>query len=164
MVTLASTWNMLVADDYHVEASDTGYSLALISIFVLCAAGGVPLSCGEAEIWSHGSGAQTGAWTKDVASPSHANMTNYEEALGRTMYVESAFEYERSFWGSSRHICPRQVATSRDYCCSTTLHSSSMAPRVNTQASSDRIAVGGWMSELYEHGRTDPLMIKVVQP
>ena len=52
----ASTWHMLVADDFHLEAGGQGYRPALIVFFALCAACGVPLS------WNKTSGGDVTAW------------------------------------------------------------------------------------------------------
>ena len=40
----ANTWHLLVADDFHLDASGPEYRTALISFFVLCASCRVPLS------------------------------------------------------------------------------------------------------------------------
>ena len=52
----ATTWHMLVADDYHLEAGGEQYRFALIAFFIVCAVAGVPLSwnktsCGESVTW-----------------------------------------------------------------------------------------------------------------
>ena len=38
-------------------------------------------------------------WTREVADSDHVQMTNFEEGLGRVMYVVGALEYERPFLG-----------------------------------------------------------------
>ena len=36
-------------------------------------------------------------WTREVAQAGHINISNFEEGLGRVMYVVAALEYERPF-------------------------------------------------------------------
>ena len=40
----ATTWNKLIADDYHIEAGGVNYRAALMFFFLLCATCRVPLS------------------------------------------------------------------------------------------------------------------------
>ena len=49
----ASTWHMLVADDFHVDASGAGDREALITFFLVCATCKVPLS------WNQTAGGNT---------------------------------------------------------------------------------------------------------
>ena len=52
----ASTWHLLVADDFHLEAGEECYRQALFAFFSLCVVSGVPLSWGKLleEMWSPG--------------------------------------------------------------------------------------------------------------
>ena len=111
-----STWHMLVADDFHLEAGGPSYRPALIVFFALCAACGVPLS------WNKTAGGDTVAWvgfellhrsyklgisrkraewftrwTREVAATDYVLMSNLEEGLGRIMYVAGALEFEKPF-------------------------------------------------------------------
>ena len=52
----ASTWHMLVADDFRTEASGAGYREALIKFFLVCATCRVPLS------WNKTVGGDTVVW------------------------------------------------------------------------------------------------------
>ena len=52
----ASTWHMLVADDFHLEPGGQAYIPALIVFFALCAACGVPLS------WNKTAGSDIVPW------------------------------------------------------------------------------------------------------
>ena len=52
----ATTWHLLVADDYHLEAGGAEYRSALLVFFVLCAVVGVPLS------WSKTAGGDVVSW------------------------------------------------------------------------------------------------------
>ena len=52
----ANTWHLLVADDFHLDASGKDYRTALICFFVLCASCRVPLS------WNKTAGGDTIAW------------------------------------------------------------------------------------------------------
>ena len=112
----ASTWHMLDADDFHLEAGGLSYRPALIVFFALCAVCGVPLS------WNKTAGGDTVAWvgfellhrsyklgisrkraewfirwTREVAATDYVLMSNFEEGLGRIMYVAGALEFEKPF-------------------------------------------------------------------
>ena len=114
----AHTWHMLVADDFHLEASGSGYRPALFAFFVLCATCNVPLSWnktagGDTVAWvgfellhrSHQLGiSQRRAewfirWSRGVASSEFVKMSTFEEGLGRIAYVAGALENERPFLG-----------------------------------------------------------------
>ena len=105
----ANTWHLLVADDFHLDASGKEYRTALISFFILCASCSVPLSwnktaVGDTVDWIgfellHASSelgiSQRRAdwfvkWTLEMANSTFVNMSRYEEGLGRIMYVVGA--------------------------------------------------------------------------
>ena len=106
-----------MADDFHLEASGTEYrAAALISFFVLYSTAGVPLSWrktagGDRVTWvgfellhstyhlgiSERRAAWFIKWAKEVTSSDTVNMTNFEDGLGRMLYVARALEHERPF-------------------------------------------------------------------
>ena len=115
---LATTWRMLVADDYHLEAGGEQYRFALIAFFIVCAVAGVPLSWnktsgGESVTWvgfelvhktrqlgiSQRRADWFRRWTSEVAGSSTVHLGSFEEGLGRVMFVAGALEYERPFLG-----------------------------------------------------------------
>ena len=49
----SATWHMLVTDDFHLEAGGQDYRFARVSLFILCAVVGVPLS------WNKTAGGET---------------------------------------------------------------------------------------------------------
>ena len=185
----AQSWHLLVADDFHLDAGGGGYREALLSFFILCALSGVPLS------WSKTAGGDTVAlvgfeilhrscslgisarraewfvrWTREMTSRPVVNMDNFEEGLGRIMYVAGALEYERPFLaplykflnvhsrGSIRKLpsyvafilrhLSNQVERERHFSCAT--------PRVDPQASETRTGIGGWLPVLNTRGIPDP--------
>ena len=193
----ASTWHMLVADDFHLEAGGPSYRPALIVFFALCAVCGVPLS------WNKTAGGDTVAWvgfellhrsyklgisrrraewfirwTREVAATDYVLMSNFEEGLGRIMYVAGALEFEKPFLAplyKFLNLHPRdavrripayvsfilqylamQVEEERHYSCAAKLRPAATAPRVDAQASGERTGVGGWLPALDEHGVPDP--------
>ena len=114
----AKTWHLLVADDFHLDASGPEYRSALLMFFVLCDTCRVPLS------WAKTSGGDTVAWvgfellhscsclgisqrradwfvkrSLEVASSTYVNMSRFEEGLGRIMFVAGALEYEKPCMG-----------------------------------------------------------------
>ena len=97
----ATTWHLLVADDYHLEAGGAEYRSALLVFFVLCAVVGVPLSWsktagGDVVSWvgfellhrSHQLGisekraAWFVKWTMEVASQEFVNISRFEGRTG----------------------------------------------------------------------------------
>ena len=114
--TRAITWHLLVADDYHLEASGSEYRAALMVFFVICDTVGIPLSWhktsgGDVTNWvgfellhsSYKLGvSQRRAdwfvrWTRSTAEQKTVHMAAFEEGLGRVMYVAGALEHERPF-------------------------------------------------------------------
>ena len=114
----ATTWHMLVADDYPLECGGPSYRRGLFLFFVLCASLGVPLS------WHKTNGGDTlkgvgfefmlrsksigisarraewfTRWTQKIASSSTVHMASFEEGLGRIRFVAGALEHERPFLG-----------------------------------------------------------------
>ena len=104
----ANTWHQLVADDFHLEASGTEHTAALISFFVLCSTAGVPLSWektagGDKVTWvgfellhdtyhlgiSERRAAWFIKWAEEVASSQIVNTASFE-GLGRLMCVAGA--------------------------------------------------------------------------
>ena len=189
----AHTWHLLVADDYMLDASGPAYREAIISFFTLCPLVGVPLS------WPKTAGGDTISWvgfeilnrtyklgiserrcqwfvrwTREVAESDHVQMTNFEEGLGRVMYVVGALEYERPFLGPlyrflMLHPCgpvrrvpgfvkfilqflAAQIEQTRLYSCAVELRSAPSAPRVEAQASDTRTGLGGWLPAADENG------------
>ena len=185
---------MLVADDFHLEAG-AEYRSALIVCCVLCAVSGVPLS------WKKTAGGDVVAWvgfellhrsckvgltlrrakwfvrwTREVGSRT-VNISNFEEGLGRVMYVAGALEYERPFLaplykflslhprGSVRTVpayvafflnfLATQIEECRHTSCAEVLLSSTCAPRVDAQASETRTGIGGWLPTLRADGTID---------
>ena len=113
---MTQSWHLLVADDFHLDAGGGGYREVLLSFFILCALSGVPLSWsktarGDTVAWvgfeilhrsySLGISARRAEWfvrwTREMASRPVVNMDNFEEGLGRIMYIAGALEYERPF-------------------------------------------------------------------
>ena len=111
-----NTWHQLVADDFHLEASVTEYRAALISFFVLCSTAGVPVSKGKTVggdsvawlgfellhstyhlgIWER-CAARCIKWAEEVTGSDTVNTTNFEEGLGRLMYVAEAPRTREAF-------------------------------------------------------------------
>ena len=101
-----------------------------------------------------------------MAAAETVHMNRFEEGLGCIMYVVGALELERPFLGPlfqfmslhDRNSVQRipgdvrfflryladQVATTRHYHYAVELHASTLAPRVDAQASSTRTGIGGW--------------------
>ena len=114
-------------------------------------------------------------WAREVAAAETVHMTRFEEVLGRTIHVVGALEVERPFLGPLwryMSLHPRnsvqkipgyfrfflryladQVATSRHYHCAVELHASTLAPRVDAQASSTRTGFGGWFPAAAPDGK-----------
>ena len=192
----AHTWHMLVADDFHLEAGGKEYRPALVVFFVLCAVAGVPLSWnktagGDFVSWvgfellhrCHKIGlterraAWFVRWTREVAGQKTVNMTQFEEGLGRVMYVAGALQYERPFLaplykflsmhprGSTRTVpayvsfflnyLAKQIEECRHSSCSEELLSSFVVPRVDAQASVSRTGIGGWLPHVLPDGTID---------
>ena len=176
----ANTWHQMVANGFHLEASGTEYRTPLISFFVLCSTAGVPLSWGKTAggditrtTWESRNGVWHAwfiKWAGEVANSDTVNTINFEEGLGRLMYVAGALEHERPFLSplySFLALYPRgvvkkvyflrylsrQVSRSRHYDCATVCNLGT--PEVDAQASEDRIEIGGWAPKLDEEGRPD---------
>ena len=102
-------------------------------------------------------------------------MGRFEEGLGRIMFVVGALELERPFLGplyrfmslhprSSvrkvpsyvrfflRYLADR-VSGSRHYNCAVSMESTTVAPRVDAQASSERTGIGGWFPHRGQDGK-----------
>ena len=149
----AQTWHLLVADDNMLDAWGPAYREAIISFFTWCSLVGAPLS------WPKTAGRDTVSWvgfeifqrsyklgiserrsqwfirwTWEVADSDHVQMTNFEEGLGRVLYVVGALGYERPFLGPLYRFMvlhPRgsvrrvssfvefilSIERSRHYCC-----------------------------------------------
>ena len=104
-------------------------------------------------------------WSTEVASSPTIHMKTFEECLGRIMFVAGALEHECPFLGplykfltlhprnAIRRVPPcvsfflnflsRSVSIDRHYDCNQFLDKSSVAPRVDAQASSSRTGIGG---------------------
>ena len=190
----ATTWHVLTADDYHLEAGGVNYRVALILFFLLCATCRVPLSWhktagGDTVTWvgyellhrSYELGISVRRaewfvrWSREVASTTFINVSNFEEGLGRIMYVLGALEFERPFLGplyrfltlhprgSVRRVpsyvsfilryLARQVERNRHYPCAVNQLPAEHLPRVDAQASRERTGIGGWLPVCDEFGR-----------
>ena len=144
---LASTWHLLVADDYHLDAGGPEYRGAINCFFVFCSVIGVPLS------WRKTAGGDTVSWvgfellqrsykiglserraqwfqrwTRETALSGCVRMSAFEECIGRVVYVTGALEFERPLSALYRFL--------------TELISSDIALRVDAQASEGRTGVG----------------------
>ena len=112
----ATSWHMLVADDYLLECGGAEYRSGLLLFFVLSAVVGVPLSwhktCGgNTLVWvgfeillrsgSVGISSRRAEWfvrwDEKVADSPVIQMASFEEGLGRIMLVAGALEHERPF-------------------------------------------------------------------
>ena len=115
----ATTWHMLVADDYLLECGGAASRSGLTLFFVLCASVGVPLSWhktsgGDILVWvgfelllrsrcvgiSSRRAEWFARWTEKIANSTTVNIASFEEGLGRIMFVAGALEHERPF------LCP----------------------------------------------------------
>ena len=176
-----------------LDASGPAFREAIISFFTLCSLVVAPLS------WPKTAGGDTISWvgfeilnrtyklgfserrcqwfvrwTREVAESDHVQMTNFEEGLGRVMFVVGALEYERPFLGplyrflmlhprgSVRRVpgfvkfilrfLAAQIEQTRHYSCAVELRSAPSAPRVDAQASDTRTGLGGWLPTADENG------------
>ena len=116
-------------------------------------------------------------WAREVADSDQVHMGRFEEGRGRIMFVVGALELERPFLGplyrfmslhprSSvrkvppyvrfflRHLADR-VSGSRHYNCAVSMESTTVAPRVDAQASSERTGIGGWFPHRGQDGKID---------
>ena len=106
-------------------------------------------------------------WSQDVANKRVVHMARFEEGLGRIMHVAGALEFERSFLAplykflsmhprsSTRRVpgyvafflqyLSREVQAKRHCECAFVHWESSLAPRVDAQASEVRTGLGGWL-------------------
>ena len=104
-------------------------------------------------------------------------MGRFEEGLGRIMFVVGALVLERPFLGplyrfmslhprsSVRRVPPYvrfflryladRVSGSRHYNCAVSMESTTVAPRVDAQASSERTGIGGWFPNRGQDGKID---------
>ena len=101
------------------------------------------------------------------AKPQVISMAKFEEGLCRIMYVARPLEYERPFLAPLyKFLCMHphdpvrrvpgyvkfflrclsaQLQQQRHYDCAAALQASSIAPRVDAQASDGRTGIGGWL-------------------
>ena len=112
----ATTWIMLLADDYHVEVGGKHFRPALLVFFLLCEVVGCPLSWnktngGTVTNWvgfelllkEHALGlterraAWVVKWARETASAAVVHVRAFEEALGRIVFATSALELLRPF-------------------------------------------------------------------
>ena len=182
---ITGPWHLLVADDFHLDASGPEYRAALLMFFALCDTCRVPLS------WAKTSGGDTVAWvgfellhsssclgisqrradwfikwSLEVASSTYVNMSRFEEGLGRIMFVAGDRFLSLHPRGSIRRVpayvtfilryLARQVSQTRYFPCSMNITSIEQAPRVDAQASSERPGIGGWLPELDSDGQPSP--------
>ena len=187
----AHTWHMVVADDYHLEAGGPAYCSALMVsscaqsvVFLLP---GIKLqeemSCRgwdsnfyiTIEVWESSKEELSGSLTGPVK---WRQQNNFEEGLGRIMYVAGALEFKRPFLAplyKFMNLHPRdsvrrvpayvaftlrylatQVEECRHSCCASVLRSAETAPRVDAQASGTRTGVEGWWPVVDEKDVPDP--------
>ena len=122
----ATTWHMLVADDYLLECGGPAYRRGLLTFFenlFMCSVLGVPLSWhktsgGDVLVWVGfelllrsrcvGISARRAEWfvrwTQKIADSDTVNMASFEEGQGRIMFVAGALEHERPFLGPSLKV------------------------------------------------------------
>ena len=106
-------------------------------------------------------------WTQEVANERAVHMARFEEGLGRIAYVAGALEFERPFLAplykflsmhprnSTRRVpgyvafflryLSQEVQAKRHCDCALELCESSLAPRVDAQASAERTGLGRWL-------------------
>ena len=106
-------------------------------------------------------------WTQEVANERAVHMARFKEGLGRIAYVAGALEFERPFLAplykflsmhprnSTRRVpgyvafflryLSREVQVKRHCDCALELCESTLAPRVDAQASAERTGLGGWL-------------------
>ena len=104
-------------------------------------------------------------------------MGRFEEGLGRIMFVVGPLELERPFLGplyrfmslhlrsSARRFPPYirfflryladRVSGYRHYHCAVSMESTTVAPRVDAQASSERTGIGGCFPQRGQDGKID---------
>ena len=95
----ATTWHLLMADDFRLDAGGPAYRVAIMSFFLWCSLFRLPFS------WNKTSGdtvarSQLGItqrradwfvrWSLETASATYINLTRFEEGLGCMMYVAGA--------------------------------------------------------------------------
>ena len=112
----ATTWIMLLADDYHVEVGGPHFRPALLVFFLLCEVLGCPLSWnktngGTVTNWvgfelllrEHALGlterraAWVVKWARETAAAKVIHLRAFEEALGRIVFATGALELLRPF-------------------------------------------------------------------
>ena len=112
----ATTWIMLLADDYHVEVGGPHFRPALLVFFLLCEVLGCPLSWnktdgGTVTNWvgfellpkEHALGlterraAWVVKWARETAAAKVIHVRAFEEALRRIVFATSALELLRPF-------------------------------------------------------------------
>ena len=113
---------------------------------------------------------------REVADSDQVHMGR-EEGLGRIMFAVGALELERPFLGplhrfmslhsrsSVRRVPPNlrfflryladRVSGSRHYNCAVSMESTTVAPRVDAQGSSERTGIGGWFPHRGQDGKSE---------
>ena len=103
-------------------------------------------------------------WAREVADSDQVHVARFEGGLGRIMFVVGALELERLFLGpphrfmslhpqsSVRRVPPYvsfflryladRISDSRHHNCAVSMESTTVAPRVDAQASSERTGIG----------------------
>ena len=117
-------------------------------------------------------------WTEKTVNSTTVNIASFEEGFGRVMFVAGALEHERPF------LCPlyrfisihprnvtqkvppyvtfiprylsAEIKKKRHYSCGTKLAFADCSPRVDAQASLQRIGIGGWFPAIDEKGKLNP--------
>ena len=121
----ATTWIMLLADDYHVEVGGSHFRPALLVFFLLCEALGCPLSWnktngGTVTSWAgfelllkeHALGlterraAWVVKWARETTAAKVTHVRAFEEALGRVVFATRALELLRPFLAP--HYAPQR--------------------------------------------------------
>ena len=96
-------------------------------------------------------------WAKEVANSDTVNTTNFQEGLCRLTYVAGALEHERPYLSCTPPSGSSEESSGLREVLPAVPLRTSVAPRVDAQASEDRTGIGGCAPELDEEGRSDPL-------
>ena len=179
-----------------LEAGGPSYRFALLSFFVLSSVVGVPLSCnkksgGDTVVWYgfellHRTrhlglfvrrAEWFTKWARETADATFVHMAQFEEVLGRIMFVVGALELQRPFLeplcrfttihprGSVRRVPPyvkfllrhlaEQVSRTRHHPRAAERVTEDTAARVDAQASDTRTGIGVWYPRFGKDGRLD---------
>ena len=162
---------MVVADDYHLEAGGEHYRFALFAFFLLCCTCGVPLS------WNKTAGGETVIWVgfELLHSTHHLGISQrraewFTNVCHRSARAREAFPQT----SVSIHVAPPPIPSPQSSALPQILpplsgrsgirfsalqlrsmESTTVAPRVDAQASSERTGIGGWFPHRGQDGKID---------